>query len=195
MDILIGSVYSMLTLKMRHISAVRVPHHLTHKQLQKLINVYRSWKQILREFSLFLNRVITVDETWFLLSFRNFSKSNVFSENLMRMKFILHKIFFQMSILSSSATSWMFFNLHWKNCEKPFAGEHNHFEEKGASGDKNQYNLFCRKWGFDYFSFKNFFEKNNIFQHNWENIFFFGGGGEGEWPFFRERGVRRQKWI
>ncbi len=47
-------------------------------------------------------------------SFYDFSKSNAFNENLIRMKFILHKISLQMSILSSSKTSWMFFNLHSK---------------------------------------------------------------------------------
>ncbi len=41
-------------------------------------------------------------------------KSNAFSENLIRTKFILYKIFFRMSTLSSSKTSWMFFNLHSK---------------------------------------------------------------------------------
>ncbi len=47
----------------------------------------------------------------FLHSIHYFSKSNAFSENLMRMKFILHKIFFRMSILSSSKTSRMFLTL------------------------------------------------------------------------------------
>ncbi len=50
----------------------------------------------------------------FLLSFRNFSKSNAFSKNLIRTKFIFHKIFFPMRILSSSKMSGMFFNLHLK---------------------------------------------------------------------------------
>ncbi len=35
----------------------------------------------------------------FLHSFRYFSESNAFSENLIRMKFILHKIFLQISLL------------------------------------------------------------------------------------------------
>ncbi len=47
----------------------------------------------------------------FLHLFRDFTESNAFSENLIRMKFILHKIYFRMGILSSSKTSWMFFNL------------------------------------------------------------------------------------
>ncbi len=50
----------------------------------------------------------------FIHSFHNFSKCNAFSENLIRTKFILHKIFYQMSMLSSSKTSWIFFALHSK---------------------------------------------------------------------------------
>ncbi len=46
----------------------------------------------------------------FLHSFCIFSKSNASSENLIT-KFNLLKIFFRMSILSNSKTSWMFFNL------------------------------------------------------------------------------------
>ncbi len=41
---------------------------------------------------------------WFLHSFCNFLKSNAFGENFIRTKFILHKIFFQMSTLSSRKT-------------------------------------------------------------------------------------------
>ncbi len=48
----------------------------------------------------------------FIHSFCNFSKSNAFNKNLIRTKFILHKIFFRMRILSSSKTSWMLINLH-----------------------------------------------------------------------------------
>ncbi len=108
---------------------------------------------------------------------------------LIRTKFIVHKIFFR--ILSSSKTSWMFFGLPWKFCENPFVGVHGHFDGKVASGDKNQYNLFCRKWGFEYFSFNNFFKKrkNNIIQNNSEKKCL------GVWLFFREQGVERQKWI
>ncbi len=73
----------------------------------------------------------------FLHSFCNFSKSNAFGENFIRTKFILHNIFFWMSILSSRKTLRMFFNLHWKNCEKPFVGGHGHFDGKGVSSDKN----------------------------------------------------------
>ncbi len=50
----------------------------------------------------------------FLHSFHNFLKSNAFGENLIRTKFILHKIFFQVSILSSNKILWMLFNLHSK---------------------------------------------------------------------------------
>ncbi len=50
----------------------------------------------------------------FLHLFHDLSKSNAFSENSKRMKFILHKIFFRISILSSSKTLWMFFNSHSK---------------------------------------------------------------------------------
>ncbi len=42
------------------------------------------------------------------------SKGNLFIKNLIRMKFILHKIIFRMGILSSSKTSYMSFNLHSK---------------------------------------------------------------------------------
>ncbi len=105
----------------------------------------------------------------FLYSFCNFSKSNAFGENFIRTKFILHKILFRMSILSSRETSQMFFNLCWKSCEKPFVGRYDHFEGKGVPGDKNRYKLFCKKWGFEYFLCNNFFKKkknNNIFQNN-----------------------------
>ncbi len=50
----------------------------------------------------------------FLYSFHDFSKSNAFSKILIRTKYNLHKIFFQKSMLSSSKTSWMFFNFHQK---------------------------------------------------------------------------------
>ncbi len=100
---------------------------------------------------------------------------------MIRTKFILHKIFFRMSILLSSKTSWMFFNLWWKNCEKPFVGGCDHFEGKWASGYKNQYNLFCRKWGFKYFSFNNFLKKKTIFSKITEKNFLgydhFSGNG------------------
>ncbi len=46
---------------------------------------------------------------------------------------------------------------------KPFVWGHDHFEVKGASGDKNQYKIFCRKRGFKHFSFNKFFEKKQYF--------------------------------
>ncbi len=117
-----------------------------------------AWSDIIR-VTLWRNNV-------FLHSFRNFSKSNVFSKHLIRTKFILYKIFFRVSILSSNKTSWMFFNLRLKNWEKLFVGGHDHFEGKGRLATKININLFCGKWGFGYFSVNNFFEKNNIFQNN-----------------------------
>ncbi len=50
----------------------------------------------------------------FFHSFCYLSKNNAFGKNFMWTKFILHKIFFQMNILSSRKTSCMFFNLHSK---------------------------------------------------------------------------------
>ncbi len=62
----------------------------------------------------------------FLHSSRNFSKSNAFSENLMKTKFILHKIFFRMSTFSNCKTSGTF-NLRWENRGKPVMGGHDRF--------------------------------------------------------------------
>ncbi len=106
-----------------------------------------------------------MEKWWIFASFSNFSKSKAFVENFIRTKFILHKKCFLMSIFSSRKISLMFFNLCWKNCEKPFVGGHNHFEGKGASGDKNQYELFCKKWGFKYFSY-NIFSKEKKEQYS-----------------------------
>ncbi len=61
-----------------------------------------------------------------------------------------------------------------KTAKNLFVGGHDHFEGRGASGDKNQYNLFCRHRRFEYFSFNNFFEKNNIFQNESEELFLGG---------------------
>ncbi len=41
--------------------------------------------------------------------------------------------------------------------------------------------FFCKHRRFEYFSFNNFFEKNNIFQNNSEKLFL------GAWPFLSER--------
>ncbi len=38
-------------------------------------------------------------------------------------------------------------------------GGHDHFEGKEESGDENQYKLFGKKLGFEYFSCNNFFKK------------------------------------
>ncbi len=100
-------------------------------------------------------------ENWFLHSFCNFPKSNAFGEDFIRTKFILRKIFFQMSILSNRRTLRMFFNLCWKNCEKSSVGGHDHFEGEGVPSIKNKYKFFCEKWCFEYFSYNNFFKKKN----------------------------------
>ncbi len=55
--------------------------------------------------------------------------------------------------------------------KKPFVGGHDCFEGRGTSCDKNQYNLFCRHLRSEYFSFKNFFERNNLFQNNIKKLF------------------------
>ncbi len=68
---------------------------------------YETWQLRLRGPTLIH---VTVWRNGGLLHFfRNFSKSNAFSKNLIRTKFILHKILCRISILSSSRTSWMFF--------------------------------------------------------------------------------------
>ncbi len=60
-------------------------------------------------------------------------------------------------------------------------GGHDRCEGRGLSADKNQYNLFYRHWGFEYFSSNFFFflEKNNIFQNNHEKRIF--GGHDHFW--------------
>ncbi len=50
-----------------------------------------------------------------------------------------------------------------KNCKKPSKGGHGCFERKGASSDKNQYNLFGSKGGLKYFSLNNFFKKKKTY--------------------------------
>ncbi len=72
-------------------------------------------------------------------------------------------------------------NIFGKKCENPFVGGYT-ILRGGASGDKNQYNIFCMQWGFKYFWFNNFFSKEkpifsiirtkNYFwwaNHFWEN--------------------------
>ncbi len=123
----------------------------------------------------------------FLHSFCNFSKSNAFGKNFIRTKFILHKIFFQISILSSKKTSRMFFSLCWKNLQKTICGRTWPFWWEGVFGGKNQYKLICKKWGFEYFLY-NYLKKKNpkitVKKFFWEAR-----------PFFREWGVSKQKWI
>ncbi len=61
-----------------------------------------------------------------------------------------------------------------ETAKNPFVGGNDHFEGKGASGDKNQYILFCRYRRFEYFLSNNFFKKNNIFQNIREKLFLWG---------------------
>ncbi len=58
-----------------------------------------------------------------------------------------------------------------RTAKNPFVGGRDRFAGRGTSGDKIQYNLFCRCWSFEYLSLTNFFEKNNIFQNNSEKLF------------------------
>ncbi len=136
-----------------------------------------------------LIRVTVLKNNGFLHSFCNFSKNNAFGENFIRTKFILCKIFFRMSIFSSRKTLRMFFNFCWKNCEKTFVGGCDYFEGKGLYGYKNQCKLFCKEWGFDYFSYNKFKKKKTIFfKITVKNNFWRAR------PFFREWDVGRQKW-
>ncbi len=41
----------------------------------------------------------------------------------------------------------------------------------GASGNENEYNLFCENWVLNTFSFNNFFEKSNILGKMGKRIF------------------------
>ncbi len=63
-----------------------------------------------------------------------------------------------------------------KTAKNPFVGGHNRFEGRGASGDKNQCNLFCRHRRFEYFSIDNFFEKTIFSKIKAKNYFFWVGG-------------------
>ncbi len=104
-------------------------------------------------------------------SFGNFSKSNAFGENFIRTKFILHKIFSRMSTLSRRKYHADIFQFMFEKIVK------NHLwlditilRGRGCLATKININLFCEKWGFEYFSYNNFFKKNkkrnNIFQNN-----------------------------
>ncbi len=57
-----------------------------------------------------------------------------------------------------------------ETAKNPFMEGHDLFEGRGASGDKNQYNIFCRYRRFEYFLSNNFFEKTNIFQNICEKL-------------------------
>ncbi len=57
-----------------------------------------------------------------------------------------------------------------KTAKNPFVGGHDRFQGRGTSGDKNQYNLFCRYRRFEYFLSNNFFEKTNVFQNKREKL-------------------------
>ncbi len=120
----------------------------------------------------------------FLYSFCNFSKSNTCGENFIRTKFILHKLFFWMRILSSRKTSCCSLIYVEKILKTHFMGGYDHFKEKKLSGDKKQYKLFCKKWGFEYFSYNNFSKRKTIFSKiTMKNNFWEA------WPFLREWGV------
>ncbi len=41
--------------------------------------------------------------------------------------------------------------IFWENGKITVSGAQVSFEEKGISGDENEYNLFYGKWGFEYF--------------------------------------------
>ncbi len=77
----------------------------------KAVNVKRQCRIFVEPWSDSIHIVLWRNDG-FLHSFHDFSKSNAFRKNLIRMEFILHKIFFRMNILSISKTLWMFFNLH-----------------------------------------------------------------------------------
>ncbi len=77
----------------------------------KATNIERQRRIFVKPWSDSVHVALWINDR-FLHSFHHFSKSNAFSENFISTKLILHKIFFQMRILSSSKTSWMLFNLH-----------------------------------------------------------------------------------
>ncbi len=110
----------------------------------------------------------------FLHSFCNFSKNDAFGKNSSRTKFILHEIFFRLSILSSRLTSWCS-SIYVKKIAKTIGRRTWPFCREGVSGVKNQYNVFCRCWGFEYFSYNNFFKKNEQYFPKKPQKIIFGG--------------------
>ncbi len=74
-------------------------------------------------------------EKWvFLHLFHDCSKSNIFSENLIKTKFILHKISFRMSIFSSSETLANVLQFTFKNNAPRFSVYNNYYcHETGRS--------------------------------------------------------------
>ncbi len=91
-----------------------------------------------------LIHVILWRNNGFLHSFCNFSKNNAFGENFIRTKFILHKIFFRMSIRSSKKTSRMFFNLCWKTAKTYLWGHMTILRGRGCLVTKINTNFFVR---------------------------------------------------
>ncbi len=80
----------------------------------------------------------------FLHSFCNLLKSNACGENLIRTKFMLHKIFFRMRILSSRKTSPMFFNLRWKNYKNHLWEDMTILKGSGCLVTTINFNFFVR---------------------------------------------------
>ncbi len=121
-------------------------------------------------------------------SFYNFSKVMHLAKILLEQSLFAIKFSFEWVYFQTKKPRCMFFNLCWKNCEKPFTRGHDHFEGKGSSGDKNQYKLFCKKWDFKDF-YKTIFSKKKISKINAKSNFW------GIRPFFREWGIRIEKLI
>ncbi len=73
--------------------------HAHHQSLleYKAMNVERQHRIFIEPWSDSIHVALWRNDR-FLHSFHDFSKSNAFRENLIRMKFILHKIIFQMNI-------------------------------------------------------------------------------------------------
>ncbi len=70
---------------------------------------------------------------------------------------VLHKNLIQLFL--SWGTKYFITKQDFSYYKKSFVGGHDWFERKGTSGDKNEYNLSCRKWNSEYFSSINFFKK------------------------------------